>query len=585
MQAETAATLSLRSLLNCVAREYSDIASWKNGAGGLSFVIAFPKTGGTLSVPVLYRSATGHHLFGDETSLTEAGAKRSLTPAEAADLIVERLEPGDAAKDGREDLLNRLRSSRRLIAQALDARQGDLASLAGSHVAFIEAEQGLIAGHGVHPCPKSREGMNEAQSRRYSPEFAAGFALRWFAVDRRVAHGGHSAGSPAPEAWIDQACGAELEGIRARFPADNYALLPVHPWQADHMLADPDVAALAEKGLIVDCGEVGALWYPTSSVRTLYRPDAPFMLKLSLGVGITNSVRVNLARELLRGDDMYRFRASPLWQDFQTRYPGLTLIPDPAYLGVTSNGEVIDGLSVSMRENPFHGAGAQRNVSLFASLCEHLPERGSRLGALIRDVAAREGRPLDEAATAWFERFLTVFVRPVFALYLKFGIAMEAHQQNMLIEIEDGYPVGTLYRDNQGFFHHHRGHEALVKVLPELGIASESVFGEEPVDERLLYYAFINSTLGMIGALGREGLVDEAVLLAMLRAELKSLHDAEGGQSELVAKMLAPTLLTKGNLRTRFAQMDELVGPLETQSVYLALDNPLAERTRELAYA
>ena len=79
-----------------------------------------------------------------------------------------------------------------------------------------------------------------------------------------------------------------------------------------------------------------------------------------------------------------------------------------------------------------------------------------------------------------------MFVRPVFALYLKFGIAMEAHQQNMLIEIEDGYPVGTLYRDNQGFFHHHRGHEALVKVLPELGIASESVFGEEPVDERSL---------------------------------------------------------------------------------------------------
>ncbi len=46
----------------------------------------------------------------------------------------------------------------------------------------------------------------------------------------------------------------------------------------------------------------------TSSVRTLYRPDAPFMLKLSLGIGITNSVRINLARELLRGDDMYRFR-------------------------------------------------------------------------------------------------------------------------------------------------------------------------------------------------------------------------------------------------------------------------------------
>lgn len=78
---------------------------------------------------------------------------------------------------------------------------------------------------------------------------------------------------------------------------------------------------------------------------------------------------------------------------------------------------------------------------------------------------------------------------------------------------------------------------------------------------------------------------DVVSLLGMLREELQTLHQAEGGQSALVEKMLASSLLTKGNLRTRFAQMDELVGPLETQSVYLSLDNPLAERPRELAYA
>ncbi len=139
---------------------------------------------------------------------------------------------------------------------------------------------------------------------------------------------------------------------------------------------------------------------------------------------------------------------------------------------------------------------------------------------MIRRQADIEGRSLDAVAADWFSRFLTVLMTPVFALYLRHGIAMEAHQQNILIELADGFPVAAFYRDNQGFFHHERGHPALNKAIPGIGIRSESVFGEEPVDERILYYAFINSILGMIGALGREGLIAEEVLISQLRAAL-----------------------------------------------------------------
>jgi siderophore synthetase component len=154
----------------------------------------------------------------------------------------------------------------------------------------------------------------------------------------------------------------------------------------------------------------------------------------------------------------------------------------------------------------------------------------------------------------------------------------------MLIEIADGYPVAAFYRDNQGFFHHERGHLALNAAIPGIGIRSESVFGEEPVDERILYYAFINSILGMVGALGREGLIEEEALISQLRAALIKLNAEEGGQSRLVEKMLAPVLQCKANLKTRLAQMDELVGPLETQSVYLQIDNPLFQHARAQAH-
>ncbi|MCA1438625.1 IucA/IucC family siderophore biosynthesis protein [Ensifer sp. IC4062] len=585
MHAHNAATLTLRSLLNCVAREYPDRIRWSDEPGRSHFALTFPEDGGTLDLPVLYRSPTGHHLFGEPVTLTGKEGSQAISIVEAITAVVERLEPSAAAKEGQADLLKRTHSSRLLIEAALEARAADLAGLVGDEVSFIAAEQGLIAGHGIHPCPKSREGMTEAEERRYSPEFAAGFPMRWFAVDRSRFHTGHSEGLPSAEDWLKKAMGSDLDIIRSRLPEGDFALLPVHPWQAEHMLKDPAVAVLVADGRLIDCGEAGKPWFPTSSVRTLYRPDAPFMLKVSLGVGITNSVRINLARELLRGDDMYRFRRHRLWQDFSRSYPGLTLVPDPAYMGVKVDGVVIDGLSVSMRENPFTGADADRNVSLLAALCEHLPGRGSRLGTLLRKRARLEGRPLEAVARDWFERFLTVFVRPVFGLYLRHGIAMEAHQQNILIEIEDGYPIGVFYRDNQGFFHHERAHKALAEALPGLGEPSESVFGEEAVDERLLYYAFINSVLGMVGALGREGLASETILLAMLRSELLRIEALEGANSHLVRKMLAPTLQCKANLKTRLARMDELVGPLETQSVYLEIKNPLLETEKALADA
>jgi siderophore synthetase component len=585
MHVHNAGILALRSLLNCVAREYPERVGWSETPGHLRFTLTFPGGGGSLFLPALYRSETGHHLFGEPVMLSSGDTQKAISPADAVTAVLERLEPSAAAKEGRDDLLRRARSSRLLVEAALAARKADLPGLTGDEVSFIAAEQGLVAGHGIHPCPKSREGMTEAESRRYSPEFAVGFPLRWFAVERSLVHTGHSEGSPSAESWLASAVGSDLDELKARLPGDDFVLLPVHPWQANHMLKDPAVASLVAEGRVVDCGEAGKPWFPTSSVRTLYRPDAPFMLKLSLGVGITNSVRVNLARELLRGDDMYRFRNHRMWQDFSRSYPGLTLVPDPAYIGVKVAERVIDGLSVSMRENPFTGDDADRNVSLLAALCEHLPQRGSRLGALIRSRARIENRVLDVVATDWFERFLRVFVRPIFGLYLRHGIAMEAHQQNMLIELKDGYPIGVLYRDNQGFFHHEDAHKTLAEALPGLGEASESVFGEEPVDERLLYYAFINSVLGMIGALGREGLVKETALIATLRLELLRLEALEGANSGLVRKMLAPVLHCKANLKTRLARMDELVGPLETQSIYLEIDNPMLQSEEALADA
>ncbi len=83
--------------------------------------------------------------------------------------------------------------------------------------------------------------------------------------------------------------------------------------------------------------------------------------------------------------------------------------------------------------------------------------------------------------------------------------------------------------------------------------------------------------LGLIGAFGSQQLADERLLLAAFR---RFLTDAASGpdrlRSSLPARLLdSPTLRCKANLLTRLHGLDELVGPVDTQSVYVTITNPL----------
>ncbi len=78
---------------------------------------------------------------------------------------------------------------------------------------------------------------------------------------------------------------------------------------------------------------------------------------------------------------------------------------------------------------------------------------------------------------------------------------------------------------------------------------------------------------GLIGAFGAQQLADEQVLLAAFR---RFLGSATALGSPLPAQLLeTPRLRCKANMLTRLHGLDELVGPVDTQSVYVTITNPL----------
>ncbi|MFI6447471.1 IucA/IucC family protein [Kitasatospora sp. NPDC050543] len=561
---------ALENLLRCWARE-------TGATPGTDGQLHIPVLGGAarLTTSVRHWSPCGWHRFGAATLAGADGADGApVDPVTVAALLAaaaaDRPDPGRIA-----DLTARVADSVIRTTDILAYRRQ-----AGARPAspFLNAEQALLLGHPLHPTPKSRDGLGPAQSAAYSPELHGSFQLHWYAVDRELL----ATGSALPESA--ETITARLLGAPGLLPPGT-AALPLHPWQARELALRPAVAGLLAAGRLHDLGPHGRPWHPTSSVRTVCRPGSPWMLKLSLGLRITNSRRENLRKELHRGLEVHRLLESGLGTEWRAAHPGFDIVRDPAWIGVDlPAGTDPSGLDTVLRRQPF---GPDERALCVAGLVAERPlgdgreqppaQPSSQLGDTLRTLAARCGRPLPTVATEWFLRYLDAVVLPVLWLDGRAGIAVEAHQQNSLVLLDaEGWPVGGRYRDNQGYYFRRSWAERLDARLPGIGSASDTFVEDEVVDHHFVYYLGINHVLGLIGAFGSQRLADETVLLAALRRFLAGPRVAATG-SALPARLLdSPSLPCKANLLTRLHGMDELVGPVATQSVYVDIPNPVA---------
>ncbi|MFJ3224075.1 IucA/IucC family protein [Streptomyces sp. NPDC086783] len=596
---------AIENLLRCWVRE-NDLPAPGDGV----LRIPLRATGTVLLAPVRYWSPSGWHRFGlpyvatapdwappvdavtlaallsRETPSTPSASAQDAPPAPAPAPADSTSEPGPAPSGPHggvgdvNDLVGRVADSVRRTAVFVAERRkrpGDGPDL------FLSAEQALLLGHPLHPTPKSREGLSDADARRYSPELRGSFPPHWLAVAPSVL--------ATDSAWTERGrpvtageLTARLAGAGLPLP-DGHTAMPLHPWQAHEIRHRPQTEALFAAGLLRDLGPYGPDWHPTSSVRTLYRSGAPAMLKLSLALRITNSRRENLRKELHRGVEVHRLLRAGLSRRWHAAHPGFGIVRDPAWLAVDgTDGEPVQGLDAVIRHNPFGPTDDVSCVAGFVSPRPHPDSRDrshpvmrSRLAEVVTRLAARTGRPRGAVAAEWFLRYLEQVVRPLLWLDGEAGIALEAHQQNTLLVLDpEGWPAGGRYRDNQGYYFRASRRAELDARLPGIGERSDTFVSDEVTDERFAYYLAVNNVLGLIGAFGSQRLAGEQVLLAAFRRFLTGVATGPDRlRSTLPAHLLdSPVLRCKANLLTRLHGLDELVGPVDTQSVYVTITNP-----------
>ncbi|MBC9729510.1 IucA/IucC family protein [Streptomyces sp. TRM68367] len=244
-----------------------------------------------------------------------------------------------------------------------------------------EWEQRVVDGHPFHPTCRSRPGFSVAEQLAYGPEHRPLVGLGLAPV--RTA-----------ECLVTGAWPAELrDGERL--------LIPVHPWQAAHVLKRPCEARLTA--------------HPLMSLRTLALPDGPHV-KTALSARLTSSVRVISVASV---------GASAVLSDFAEALTARTdgLLHITRTLGAATAHS--PDLAAVLRQSPrTYAAPGEHVVPVAALPTTRLPGSPGWLAGLARLA-------------------LTVGLR-----LLELGVALEAHGQNLLAVLSPtGTPLRLVYRD------------------------------------------------------------------------------------------------------------------------------------------
>lgn len=517
--------------------------------------------GRSLWLPLESYSLLGRHRYALPFYVEEGGHARPVGFTDLRSLLAPALANqfhGLVA----EDFESRVRESEAIVERTLRERGPALEALR-EEPGFLAAEQGLALGHSFHPTPKSREGFAEADLLSYTPELGGAFRLGWYLVKEDALT--EEKGSDISQDWLRELFAAEVGEAEAEAQLKGgWRPLPAHPWQKEKTRCLSRLEALRAEGHLRDHAGGDALWYPTSSLRTIYREGAPYMLKFSLSVRLTNSVRHITPAELRRGLQVHEVFRAPPSRALAEEFPHFHLLSEPAFAALRSEtgAPLVESIVVA-RENPF------RNLSpaiVVATLAQEAPLGGE---SLIQAQARLAGDSF-----AWFRRFLDLAIAPFLVAEGELGIILGAHQQNLLLACEAGWPKQAYFRDCHGTGYTARGVARYLPHVPLLGVNNGNLVPEKMGHALFAYYLILNTVFNVIAALSANE-AEESAHLATLRAFLEEMRARPAMNPAFLNYLLdSPELLHKGNFYCAWSSLNEntTADPL---ALYTKIPNPL----------
>lgn len=439
-----------------------------------------------------------------------------------------------------------------------------------------------LEGHPKAVASKGRLGWGAADHAAYAPESLAPIRLFWIAAGRDHLRAG-LAPEQAERQVLDDAIGERRAARLLRAAAEagasprTHALVPVHPWQWDHHLAQSFAGEIAS-GRIVPLGPSGPDFLATPSLRTLTPAgEGALDVKLSLGVLNTSAWRGMPGKYIAHGgaisDWLFRLTAADpllagrvtvlrevlgLWYD----HPVLAQCRDAPY----RHHEMLGAIWRDRAEARLPGRRAVMAAALFHE------------GACGTPLAVAHARAAGIGIEDWLRRLFRVTVVPLWHYLARYGVGFIAHGQNVTVVMHDHVPVGMAIKDFQGDldlvdldFDEMAGlAEEIRRILPRKPPAY--IVHDIQTAHFVTVLRFLSAALARAGALAEHEFYR---LLGEVLLEYRARHPGLEARFRTF-ELFAPTMPKVCINRVRFAigYEDHAERPLPARGT--DLDNPLA---------
>ncbi len=516
-----------------------------------------------LRIPIAHYSQLGRHQYRGKFFINDA----EIDFHEALELLIGKIaREKNISKENTIDFIQRVKDSESNITQILERRGLELNQLPQN---FITAEQMLFAGHSLHPTPKGREEFNEWDFIHYSPETKGEFSLSWFEVSSEIFYEKQSRFFNDKE-WLFKLFQNDLPGTTI---APGWLPFPMHPWQEKFILELTEIKDYILEGKIRKIGSAKNKWTPTSSLRTLYFKDSEYMLKFSMNVKLTNSIRHLLTRELDRGLQVHEVFNHPKGLEYSAQFPEFSVIHEPVYAGLKGHdGTPLKETLFLARFNPFR---KEETAFVLAALTQnHTTFSEAPLTKIIHSLADQENLEVKAAGFLWFKEFLRVAIRPLILAQANFGFLLGSHQQNMIIGLDNFRPVRSYFRDCNGTGFSHLGKNNFSSEIELITEMNGNILPQEVTHYLFGYYVVINSVLGVMSAVTRLNTIAEQDLIQVFQNFLFDLKEENPQDRSFIDYLLHnKELMHKGNFFCTLKKVNENTqeNPL---AIYVSIPNP-----------
>ena len=311
-------------------------------------------------------------------------------------------------------------------------------------LSFQALESAIVEGHQYHPSFKTRTGFSLSDHQTYGSESGNTFQLHFLAARRDLLR----FALPCPEIdfWKNELGEATYELLCHRLKElggdlKNYALLPVHPWQAKG-LKNRGFEELLNTNDLITLGSAGDFYQASQSLRTLFNvthPEKP-NIKLPLDIVCTSSRR-NLVPHFVC--------SAPLLSKWL-----VSLVSDDPFLQNGDRLQILSEYAAVSHDSDDHKVTAGLLGVLFREcMVGRLKNGEMAIPFTALSLVESDGQPFiagwikEYGIEPWVEHLVDVVVIPLWHMLVHHGIAFEAHAQNLILVHENGWPKRIVLRD------------------------------------------------------------------------------------------------------------------------------------------